>query len=438
MKPGTIYMLVQELRRRRVFRGIIVYGASTLILLESADIVANSIGRDGAPTWFVWILGVGFIGSLCFSWIYDFTPGGIKKTEPAQDHKVPISKKEVRIYQTTTFVSVLIIIGMLTYNIIDGADKKKIQYIDKSIAVIPIDNGDLSIEESQNFEFVGEQITSCLLNVKDCTVKSWEECRNYKRGVKSYPEIGIDLSSAILVDLSPYDTQVQKNLFVNLILASDGSLLLSESYKINGTWSDEIIKHSRKISKKITRRLRIYLTREERASIDEQRVSSRATLFASLGRNMTQDAVEMFLMGNGDNKNEKSEYTDSISFDRAIKYFTEAIKVEPTFAAAYANRAKARLWGIAARFYDKGVLDDCRKDIETAFDLDDNLPEAHVAMGFYHYLGTGEYKLALISFEKAIKLKPNNNEYLFYLSRIHSSLGNWNNLPLISLILQKF
>ena len=82
MKPGTFNKLVQELRRRRVFRGIVVYGASTLVLLEAADIIANSIGYDGAPPWLVWLLGIGFMGSMIFSWIYDFTPGGIKKTIP--------------------------------------------------------------------------------------------------------------------------------------------------------------------------------------------------------------------------------------------------------------------------------------------------------------------------------------------------------------------
>ena len=97
MKPGTIYKFIQELKRRRVFRGIIVYGASTLILLEAAGNIANTFGQDAAPTWFVWLLGIGFIGSLWFSWIYDITPGGIKKTKPDQDHKVPIPKKEVRI-----------------------------------------------------------------------------------------------------------------------------------------------------------------------------------------------------------------------------------------------------------------------------------------------------------------------------------------------------
>ena len=34
MKPESFIRFFQELKRRRVFRGIVVYGASTLILLE--------------------------------------------------------------------------------------------------------------------------------------------------------------------------------------------------------------------------------------------------------------------------------------------------------------------------------------------------------------------------------------------------------------------
>jgi len=430
MKPGTIYKLVQELKRRRVFRGMIIYGASTLVLLESADIIANAIGHDRAPTWLLWLLGIGFIGSLLFSWIYDFTPGGIKKTEPALDHPVHIPRKEVRLYQTTTFVSVMIIIGMLTYNIIDGAYKKKIQELEKSIAVIPVHNG-ISHDESQHFEFVGEQITSCLSKVDEYDVRSWVDCRDYKRGDKKYYEIGDDLSAAILVDLSPYITEVRKNLFINLIVASNGRVLMSERLEINGTWEDEICKHSRRLSKKITKRLRIYLTREEKALIDEQKVSSRASLLFSFGEKMTRDAMDVAQIGIG-NTNNETAYYDSISFDRAINYFTEAIKEEPAFAEAYANRAKARLWGIRSGFYNKSYLEECRNDIETAFDLENNLPEAHVAMGFYHYFGTGKYERALSSFEKAIEQNPDSNEYLFYMSKISTDLGNWEDVRILA------
>ncbi len=111
MKSGTIYNFVQELKRRRVFRGVVVYGASTLILFEAGTNLAQFFGVEKVPTWFVIMLGIGFFASLWFSWIYDITPGGIKKTESVSDQKVRIPKKEVRTYQTTTFLSVLIIVG---------------------------------------------------------------------------------------------------------------------------------------------------------------------------------------------------------------------------------------------------------------------------------------------------------------------------------------
>jgi len=199
---------------------------------------------------------------------------------------------------------------------------------------------------------------------------------------------------------------------------------MSESFKIDGSWSEEVCKYSRKISKKISRRLRIYLTREERALIDEQNVSAQASFLALFGRNMTQDAIELVQLGDGD-KNEKGEYIDSISFGKAIQYFTEAIKEDPSLAEAYANRAKARLWGMRAGYFDRSILDDCIKDITKAFELDPNLPEAHIAMGFYQYFGNDEYLVAAVSFELAVELKPDNPEYLYDLSLIYRRLGNW-------------
>lgn len=424
MKPDTIYNFVQELKRRRVFRGIVVYGASTLVLFEAATNLANFFGRDTPPTWFVVLLGIGFIGSLWFSWIYDVTPGGIKKTEPVPKEKVPIPGKEVRAYQTTTLISVLIIIGLVSYNIIDGAKSKIIAALDKSIAVLPLNNIELNPNDARSFEFVGHEITSCLLRVKEYRVVPWEDCRKYKRGEKSYREIGSELSAAILVDWKAYETDIQKHLSVTLISANDESLLLSESFDIEGTWSEEISRHSRKISKKITRKLKTYLTPEERALIDEQPVSAQARMLESLGTAMTRDTWEMIQIGN--------EYIDSISFERAISYYTQAINEDPTFAEAYANRAKARTWGIRGRYFDSSVLDECEEDIRKAFELEPDLPEAHVALGFYYYYGISEFILALVSFEKAVELKPDDYKYLYYLSNIHRALGNWEEVQHLS------
>jgi len=432
MKPDTIYKFVLELKRRRVFRGIIVYGASTLVLIEAATNLAPYFGHEHPPTWFVVLLGIGFFVSLWFSWIYDFTPGGIKKTEAVSEEPVPIPRKEVRTYQTTTLVSVLIILGLLFYNIIDNANAKKIKTLDKSIAVLPLVDNTLSPTQSRSFEFIGSQITTCLTKVKDYRIVPWEDCRSYPRRNKNYPEMGNDLDVSLLVEWTPYETEGDRHLTVELISVFDAALIWSGTYAIEGTWPSEICRLSRKISNRITRKLRTYLTPQERALMEELPVSARASLFDFMGKTYAQDAWTQTITGDLENTGEKSAFTDSISFSQAIQYFTDAIHEDPSFAEAYANRAKARLMGIRARFFDRSVLDESREDIERAFELNEDLPEAHVAMGFYYYYGIREYKLAAVSFEKACELRPNFTEFQFYLSKIYSTLGNWREVQVLS------
>jgi len=432
MKPDKMYKFVQELKRRRVFRGIVVYGASTLVLFEAATNLANFLGRDHPPTWFVMLLGVGFFVSLWFSWIYDITPGGIKKTEPASEEKIPIPKKEVRIYQTTTFASILIIIGLLTYYIIDGAKAKQIRALDKSIAVLPLNDNTLTPSQALEYEFIGSEITSCLTRVKDYRIVPWEDCRNYLRRNKSRLEMGQDLDVSLLVEWKPYITEKDRHLTVRLISVDYNSEEWSKSFKIHGNWSTAVCRLSRRISKQISRELRIYLTPHERALIDELPVSTMASLYTTMGKAFTQDAWRKAVTGDIENNGGKDTFTDSISFDQAIKYFSDAIHEDPSFAEAYANRGKARLMGVMAGFYDRSVLDKSREDIELAFEINEDLPEAHIAMGFYYWVGLGEYKLAAVSFEKACELRPNSTEYLFYLSKIYLTLGNWREVLVLS------
>lgn len=429
MKPDMIYKFVQELKRRRVFRGIVVYGASVLVLFEAATNLAQFLGRESVPAWFLWLLVAGFIVSLWFSWVYDITPGGIRKTEAESEKKVRIPKKEVRIYQTSTFISILLIISLVSYNIIDSKVAKQIRSLDKSIAVLPFNDPSLSPSQARIYEFVGQELTSSLWKIEDYRVIPWDECRAYMRRNKNYTQVGEDLRVCILVQWKPYETTDNKHLSVELISAQDADLIWSETYVIDGSWANEVIRLSKKISKKITRKLRTYLTPYERGLLDEETVSPKAKLYAFVGNAYAQDAWTKTLTGK-DNGN-KNQFTDSISFSTAIKYYTDAIREDPSLAEAYANRAKTKLMGIRAHFFNRSVLDESREDIEQAFELDKDLPEAHVAMGFYYFYGIRQYKLASIHFEKACSLKPRNTEYLFYLSKIYSTLGKWREVKVL-------
>lgn len=179
--------------------------------------------------------------------------------------------------------------------------------------------------------------------------------------------LGKDLSAAILVNWKPLQVNLETYLLIDLISVDDEKLLWSEKYKILDNWSgSEIIKCSPKISKKITRELRTILTREERELFSAVPVSAGASMYASLGSVMTSD----------------SRYLASI----------QLVSRKPSTILQKPLRRTQPL----------------PKHMPTAFKLDPKLPDANIAMGFYHYYGTDDYKLAAVFFEEAVQLRPNN------------------------------
>ena len=118
--------------------GIVAYGATALVLLEAAEIICNAFGIERVPQWVVILLGIGLVIAVVFSWIYDITPAGIVKTEPLAELELPIVDKKIKTYRLTTFVSVIVIIGLLSFNIIDNVKAEQLGKIEKNLAVLPI------------------------------------------------------------------------------------------------------------------------------------------------------------------------------------------------------------------------------------------------------------------------------------------------------------
>ena len=104
----------QELKRRKVIRVITIYAATAFILLELIDIVAPSLGL---PPWtlnlVIVLLCVGFPITVIISWIFDVSPEGIKKTEPAKVVKeiksgAKPAKSKLRV--SDVFIAVLVVV----------------------------------------------------------------------------------------------------------------------------------------------------------------------------------------------------------------------------------------------------------------------------------------------------------------------------------------
>jgi class 3 adenylate cyclase len=76
----------EEAKRRNVVRVIAMYAGAVYVIIELVNNVVDPLGLpQWLPTVVILLLIVGFPVTAILSWIFDFTPEGIKKTVPVEE-----------------------------------------------------------------------------------------------------------------------------------------------------------------------------------------------------------------------------------------------------------------------------------------------------------------------------------------------------------------
>jgi serine/threonine protein kinase len=112
----------------------------------------------------------------------------------------------------------------------------------------------------------------------------------------------------------------------------------------------------------------------------------------------------------------------------AIKLFQEAIAADPSFAAAYAELARA--YSIKARLFAPGadkkkLNEEAEVDVEKALALDPNLAEGYFARGLILWTPYKRFphEQAVHSYKRAIELNPNFDEAHHQLGYVYLHIG---------------
>ncbi len=110
----------------------------------------------------------------------------------------------------------------------------------------------------------------------------------------------------------------------------------------------------------------------------------------------------------------------------AIQMYQKAVELDPDFALGYArlSRVHSRMWWF---FYDRTQerLARARGAVDRALRLDPDLPEAHEALGWYHYWGHLDYDRALAEFAVAQKSQPNSSDLLLGIGAVQRRQGKF-------------
>ncbi|MHC4535864.1 MAG: tetratricopeptide repeat protein [Planctomycetota bacterium] len=100
-------------------------------------------------------------------------------------------------------------------------------------------------------------------------------------------------------------------------------------------------------------------------------------------------------------------------FRIAMGMYEKAVELDPTFALAYAQLSRAHLF-VYWMYYDRSDarLAMAKEAVDRTFQLNPELPEVHIALGYYYYHGHLDYNRALEQFAIARKSQPNNSKIL--------------------------
>ena len=409
----------KELKRRKTERVLIVYAATAFVILQLADILTPALLPEWSKMFIIIILVIGFPITAIFSWFFDITPGGIEKTKPLSGKKRSTTQKELKTWKSTTLISFIVIIALLLFNVIKGSiGSYEIKRIEKSLAVIPFDE---MICDSKEYSHLGDAIanviSTTLTGIEGFKVVSYTSSSRYKGTNRpDIKQIGRELGANFIVEGSFELLKGIISFNVQVINAKSGYHIWAEEFSGR---VEELQTIRTNINIKIADALKIALSPEEIKQIKKDPTANFDAYSDFLrGNRMYEDAIYYTIIGN--------KYFDSLRFASAIENYDKAIKDDPNFALAYAKRAITR----SQIYYtsESNDLDNiikCKEDIDKALEIEPELSEAKIALGFYFYFCKKDYQEALKNFKDASDRNPENWVPIYWMSMVRRRNGNW-------------
>jgi tetratricopeptide (TPR) repeat protein len=105
--------------------------------------------------------------------------------------------------------------------------------------------------------------------------------------------------------------------------------------------------------------------------------------------------------------------------------YQRAIDLDPNFALAIARYSQLQSWFVNDIERTPERREKGRTLAERALQLQPDLPEAHLALGFSYYYGDKNYEVALREFEIAQRGLPNGSEVYLAIGAIQRRQGQW-------------
>lgn len=256
----------------------------------------------------------------------------------------------------------------------------------KRLAVMPFVNMSTDPDDLYFADGLTEELISTISNIHELTVISRTSVMKYKEGRATVGEIGRALKVGSIIEGSARKSLNRARVTAQLIDANTDETFWSRTYDRE---MNDIFAIQSEIAEQVAQALRIQLLANEKGEIERKATAS-------------TEAYTMYLKG----RYFWNERTKE-GVGKAIKYFEEAIKIDPNYALAYSGLADC--YTIYADWFwmDPREAFPKAKDYDLkALGIDPNLAEAHASLGIIYNSFEGKWKESEEELRKAIEMKP--------------------------------
>src|SRR5436305_4967705 len=396
-KSVAIDGFFEEVKRRKVYRVAAAYiiAAGGIIQLSLAAFPAWEL-----PNWtlrlVIVLLLTGFPIALILAWAFDVTAQGIRTT-PTAGPRTQVRRNVIMLATAGVIMS-----ASVGFFVLPRASAHK---VDKSIAVLPFQN--LS-DDPQNAYFadgIQDDVLTSLSKIGDLRVISRTSVMQYRDKAANVRDIGKALGVSNVLEGSVRRAGNKVRVNVQLIDANSDEHVWANDYDRDVT---DVFAIQSDLAQKIAEALQAKLSTGEKSMMERKPTENGEAYLAFVQAHNLSCAFE-----------------DLEKLKQSEQLYARAIELDPNFALAIARYSQLESWFLHDIDRTPERRDKARTLAERALQLQPDLPEAHLALGFSYYYGDNNYDAALREFEIAQRGLPNESEVYLAIGAIQRRQGKW-------------
>ncbi len=408
MNPSNFFT---ELKRRHVYRIAIAYTVVAWLLIQVATQVFPFFE---IPNWVirlvVLVVVLGFPIALIVAWAFEMTPQGMKRAEDIAPNEY-IPHWSARRFAALIVTIAMLATGLMMFPLVRSKSTFRAQitapltHSQKSIAVLPLLNENGDPDDEYFSDGLSEELIAALAQLKGLKVIGRSSSFLFKDKKEDSKTIGEKLGVGTLLEGTVRKQGDHVRIVAELVNATDGSELWSRTFDRE---VKDIFAVQAEIAEAVATSLELTVLGAQKRS-----VKSAAT--------KSVEAHNAYLQGHFYFERRNLE-----DYRKAVGFFDQAIRFDPDYALAYAERSGALTWiGDLSSEKQKKAWAAAESDAERAIAIDPGLAEAHAALGWVRFFVEWKFAEGLAELRRAQQLSPWNPTASDLMARVVVYLGQF-------------